>query len=241
VHKTGREKEDKSARRAKIRALNDSFRKTFWGGRVLMTAGAAALENPVRNAVVEKIKAFDAFDDDNDPWGEHDFVRVEHDGQTFFAKIDLYERATVKHYSIAKPLLVSRPPAAGRRFRIVRSWPCASAHRLVSGESASTLFPQSVFTYAEPRKHRWRTKLLLGCKQPSIFPVASRLAAGAASSLIRFCSRASRSGLERCSLWNDAVFDEAPERYRKFPGQRDNTDLAAAHSLVAEALVPPQR
>ena len=88
MHKTGREKEDKSARRAKIRALNDAFRKTFWGGRVLMTAGVAALENPVRNAVVEKIKAFDAFDDGNDPWGEHDFVSVEHDGQTFFAKID---------------------------------------------------------------------------------------------------------------------------------------------------------
>jgi len=33
------------------------------------------------------------------------------------------------------------------------------------------------------RKRRWRTKLLLGCEQPSIFPVANRLAAGAASSL----------------------------------------------------------
>lgn len=34
------------------------------------------------------------------------------------------------------------------------------------------------------RKRRWRTKLLLGCEQPSIFPVANRLTAGAASSLI---------------------------------------------------------
>lgn len=31
------------------------------------------------------------------------------------------------------------------------------------------------------RKRRWRTKLLLGCEQPSIFPVANRLTAGAAS------------------------------------------------------------
>ena len=91
MRKSGRENEDRRAKRAKIRALNDAFRKTFWGGRVLMTAGVAALENTVRNAVVEKIKAFDAFDDDNDPWGEHDFVSVEHDGQTYFAKIDLYE------------------------------------------------------------------------------------------------------------------------------------------------------
>ena len=97
MHKTGREKEDKSARRAKIRALNDAFRTSFWGGRVMMTAGVAALENPVRNAVVEKIKAFDAFDDDNDPWGEHDFVSVEHNGQTFFAKIDYYDRKLEAH------------------------------------------------------------------------------------------------------------------------------------------------
>jgi hypothetical protein len=73
----------------------------------MMTAGVAALENPVRNAVVEKIKAFDAFDDDNDPWGEHDFVSVEHDGQTFFAKIDLYESQLVKRSSIAELLSVS--------------------------------------------------------------------------------------------------------------------------------------
>ena len=97
-----RESEDRNARRAKIRALNDAFRKTFWGGRVMMTAGVAALENPVRNAVVEKIKAFDAFDDDNDPWGKHDFVSVEHDGQTFFAKIDYYDRSW-------KPIRKTRP------------------------------------------------------------------------------------------------------------------------------------
>jgi len=154
--------------------LNDAFRKTFWGGRVMMTVGVAALEAPVRNAVVEKIKFFEAFDDDNDPWGEHDFVSVEHDGQTYFAKIDLYESQLVKHSCIAEPLSVSSPCGAKRRFRIVRSWPCASAHRLVSGESASTLFPQSVFTYAESPKTqmadqtitRLRTAIDLHGRQP---------------------------------------------------------------------------
>ena len=92
-----RENEDRNARRTKIRALNDAFRKTFWGGRVMMTAGVAALENPVRNAVVETIKAFDAFDDDNDPWAEHDFVSIEHDDQTYFAKIDYYDRKLEAH------------------------------------------------------------------------------------------------------------------------------------------------
>ena len=97
MRKTDGKKEDRQVRRAKIRALNDAFRKTFWGGRVMMTAGVAALENPVRNAVVEKIQAFDAFDDEIDPWGQHDFVSVEHDGQTFFAKIDYYNRDLSGH------------------------------------------------------------------------------------------------------------------------------------------------
>ena len=97
MRETDRKSEDRNARRAKIRALNDAFRKTFWGGRVMMTVGVAALEAPVRNAVVEKIKFFEAFDDDNDPWGEHDFVSVELDGQTFFAKTDYYDRECVAH------------------------------------------------------------------------------------------------------------------------------------------------
>ena len=43
------------------------------------------------------IRSFDAFDDDNDPWGEHDFVSVELDGQTYFAKIDCYDRKFEAH------------------------------------------------------------------------------------------------------------------------------------------------
>ena len=39
MRKTDTEREDKNAKRAKIRALNDAFRKTFRGGRVMMTAG----------------------------------------------------------------------------------------------------------------------------------------------------------------------------------------------------------
>ena len=97
VRNINRDKQDRSAQRVKIRALNDAFRESFWGGRVMMTAGVAALDNPVRNAVVEKIKAFDAFDDGNDPWGEHDFVSIEHNGQTFFAKIDYYDPKLEAH------------------------------------------------------------------------------------------------------------------------------------------------
>jgi len=91
------DKEDKNAKRAKRRALNDVFRKTFRGGRVMMTAGVNTLTDAVQRAVFRKIQAFDAFDDENDPWGEHDFVSVEHDGQTFFTKIDYYNRDLSGH------------------------------------------------------------------------------------------------------------------------------------------------
>ena len=64
MRKTEREKEDKSAKRAKIRALNDAFRRTFRGGRVMITAGVNALTHTVQRAVFEKIQAFDAFDDE---------------------------------------------------------------------------------------------------------------------------------------------------------------------------------
>ena len=97
MRKTDTEKEDKNAKRAKIRALNDAFRKTFRGGRVMMTAGVNALADAVQRVVFQKIQAFDAFDDENDPWGKHDFVSVEHDGQTFFAKIDYYNRDLSGH------------------------------------------------------------------------------------------------------------------------------------------------
>ena len=91
------EKEDRAAKRAKIRALNDVFRKTFRGGRVMTTAGVAALPAKTQQKVFQKIQEFDAFDDERDPWDNHGFVSVEHDGQTFFAKIDYYNRDLTAH------------------------------------------------------------------------------------------------------------------------------------------------
>ena len=97
MRKSDKTKDDAGARRAKIRALNDALRTTFRGGLVMMTAGVAALEKEVQQAVFRKIQAFTAFDDDNDPWGEHDFVSVEYEGQTFFAKISYYDRHLKAH------------------------------------------------------------------------------------------------------------------------------------------------
>jgi hypothetical protein len=75
---------------ARIRRLNDMLRRTFTGGRVVMTQGVAALpENEVAQ-LLEKVRGFDEFTTDNDPHGEHDFGGIELSGQTYFFKCDYY-------------------------------------------------------------------------------------------------------------------------------------------------------
>ena len=78
---------DKTAR---IRQLNDAFRRTFTGGRVVLTAGVDALSENEKAAVLSKVRTFADFNSDNDPHGEHDFVSLDHDGVKYFAKIDYY-------------------------------------------------------------------------------------------------------------------------------------------------------
>jgi hypothetical protein len=58
----------------KIRALNDAFRTTFTGGKVLLTAGVNALPPNVKAVVIRYVATFSDFNEDNDPHGEHDFV-----------------------------------------------------------------------------------------------------------------------------------------------------------------------
>ena len=78
-------------RRERIRELNDAFRASFRGGRVLLTQGVNSLDEADRGAVLELVRSFTQFDVDRDPHGEHDFVSVTHDGTTYFAKIDYYD------------------------------------------------------------------------------------------------------------------------------------------------------
>lgn len=75
-----------------IRQLNDRFRRSFVGGRVVMTAGVAALADKTWSELAKTVQAFDAFSVDNDPHGEHDFGSCELDGQRFLWKIDYYDQ-----------------------------------------------------------------------------------------------------------------------------------------------------
>lgn len=75
----------------KIKQLNDAFRKSFSGGRVLLTCGIASLPLVQQNEVINKVKKFNDFTEDNDPYGEHDFGCFDYRGKQIFWKIDLYD------------------------------------------------------------------------------------------------------------------------------------------------------
>jgi len=77
----------------RIRALNDAFRTTFSGGKVMMTAGVDALSNVLKGLLIAKVQAYDGFTADNDPHGEHDFGALDFLGKKFFWKIDYYDAA----------------------------------------------------------------------------------------------------------------------------------------------------
>jgi hypothetical protein len=76
-----------------VRTLNDAFRRSLSGGRVMMTAGIAALPDAAQTAVLDEVRKFDTFTADNDPHGEHDFGSFEVDGRKIFWKIDYYDAA----------------------------------------------------------------------------------------------------------------------------------------------------
>jgi hypothetical protein len=76
-----------------IRALNDEFRRTFHGGRIMMTSGINALPDDAKARILEKVRTFDVFTPDNDPRGEHDFGNFELSGKKVFWKIDYYDAA----------------------------------------------------------------------------------------------------------------------------------------------------
>lgn len=81
-----------------IRDHNDLFRAarmagqhTDIPGRIVITRGIAHLEEAERQAIFAKVREFDSFTEDNDPYGEHDFGSITHAGNKVFWKIDYYD------------------------------------------------------------------------------------------------------------------------------------------------------
>lgn len=77
---------------AKIRELNDRFRRTGIGGRFVMTLGVRALGPDALAQILQDVASYDEFTEDNDPYGEHDFGTVYAGMVKLFWKIDYYDR-----------------------------------------------------------------------------------------------------------------------------------------------------
>ena len=86
-----REQEDFAEKTARIRQLNDEFRTTGRGGLVMMTQGVRQLGVMHQADIMQTIRNFEAFDEDNDPHGEHDFGAIDAAGLRLFWKIDYYD------------------------------------------------------------------------------------------------------------------------------------------------------
>ena len=76
---------------AKIAELNDTLRSTMLTGKVVMTAGISSLPDDTKEQIITRVRGFDDFSEDSDPYGEHDFGAFDVTGVgKVFWKIDYY-------------------------------------------------------------------------------------------------------------------------------------------------------
>lgn len=72
--------------------LNDAFRRTFFGGRVVITPGIRELPEGDRIQLLEAVQGYDGFDAGNDPYREHNFGAIDLGNERYFWRIDAYDR-----------------------------------------------------------------------------------------------------------------------------------------------------
>ena len=78
---------------SKIAKLNDDLRQNLFTpglNRVFVSATVSSLPYLERALLLDKVQKFNDFNPDNDPYSEHDFGRIEHNGINYFWKIDYY-------------------------------------------------------------------------------------------------------------------------------------------------------
>ena len=75
-----------------IRKLNDAFRRSLAGGRVVKTDGIAALPEMDQAEIILRIRMFEDFNKASDPYGEHDFGSLEVSDNKVFFKIDYFDK-----------------------------------------------------------------------------------------------------------------------------------------------------
>jgi hypothetical protein len=82
-----------------IRALNDAFRRelpsvvtALMHNRLVFTSGVAAHGDEFIDRALKAVRECAAFNEDNDPYGEHDFGSFQLDGAKLYWKIEYYDR-----------------------------------------------------------------------------------------------------------------------------------------------------
>ena len=76
----------------KIRQLNDSFRRTFIGGDVMLTLGIRMKSEKEVVDILERVRTFKDFTPANNPYSEDDSASFDHNGEKIIWKIDYYDK-----------------------------------------------------------------------------------------------------------------------------------------------------
>lgn len=64
-----------------IQTLNDNFRKSLLGGKVMLTRGIFSKGQKAINEILDSVKIFNNFNSKNDPYNEHDYGSFVYNGQ----------------------------------------------------------------------------------------------------------------------------------------------------------------
>ena len=75
-----------------IALQNDNFRKHLSQGTLVLTQGIRSITPDDIKEIITKVRTFDTFDENNDPYGERDFGAFDYNGKRIFWKIDNYDR-----------------------------------------------------------------------------------------------------------------------------------------------------
>ena len=77
---------------SEIALQNDNFRKHLSQGTLVLTQGIRSNTKEDLEAIITKVRNFDTFDENNDPYGERDFGAFDYKGKKIFWKIDYYDQ-----------------------------------------------------------------------------------------------------------------------------------------------------
>lgn len=77
---------------SEIALQNDNFRKHLSQGTLVLTQGIRSNTKEDLKEIITKVRTFDTFDENNDPYNEHDFGAFDYKGKRIFWKIDYYDQ-----------------------------------------------------------------------------------------------------------------------------------------------------